>query len=296
MTARVWGRDAGQFASAKVMWSALNSARDATREAPAEVNLADLEMIKPYSLACVCAIGALTPDGVRLRLPESDFCRNFIVQSGAIEFFRDSERQPRLSGDTTVRVRQVTSGPGSFSSDAVHAWAQAFGSLPGGLVPRWADHLDEVIINALTHSGSSIGCIVAGQAYPTMRRLEVAVLDLGRTIKGHLTQNPRYAGVESDEEAVLLATEEGITGTPAGQLNPRGEPNSGAGLFELRSFCERGGGMLTILSGTAMVTFQTAPLNHAVHNFNGGFPGTLVNMQFDVNAGLSSADRRGIRW
>ena len=96
-----------------------------------------------------------------------------------------------------------------------------------------------------------------------------------------MPRNPRYSGIHSDREAILKATEEGVTGTPAGALNRIGEPNSGVGLFELRSYCEAGGGELAIASGDAIVVLTSGP-RPVDRLFAGGFPGCLVNVRFNV--------------
>ncbi len=179
-----------------------------------------------------------------------------------------------------VPVRQLEQFSATFADEVARAWESEFQGMPGGLRPRLADHLDEVIRNALSHAESPIGCVVAGTVYPSARRVELAVLDLGQTIRGHLTKNPRYAGIVSDQEAIITATGEGVTGTLPGELNRMGEPNSGVGLFELRSYCESGGGDLTITSGEAMVTF--GPQAPIARHFAGGFPGCLVNARFLV--------------
>ena len=118
---------------------------------------------------------------------------------------------------------------------------------------------------------------MVGQAFPTKHTVEIAVLDLGQTIRGHLTSNPEHEGITTDQEAILLATEEGVTGTVF--HNRWGEVNSGVGLFELRTYCESGGGRMALLSGGSYLTFGSEN-SAAVHRFNGHFTGCLVNIQF----------------
>jgi hypothetical protein len=155
-------------------------------------------------------------------------------------------------------------------------WEREMGGFSSGVRPQFENHLDEVILNALTHARSPIGAIVVGQAFPERGFVELAVADLGQTIRGHLQQNPQVGEFASDADAILKATEESVTGTVG--LNSFGEPNSGVGLFELRRFCERGGGEMTILSGTHFVVFaEGGP--HPPKELWGGFPGTLVNIR-----------------
>jgi hypothetical protein len=60
-----------------------------------------------------------------------------------------------------------------------------------------------------------------------------------------------------------------------------GEPNSGVGLFELRRYCESGGGVLAIASGETMLSFA-AGRSPIAHPLAGGFPGCLVSLEFVV--------------
>ena len=165
-------------------------------------------------------------------------------------------------------------------------WENQANGFPPGLIQELATHLDEVILNSLTHAESPVGCVVCGQAFPQREIVEVAVIDLGQTIRGHLSNLARYA-TYNDERAILAAVQEGVTGTVG--LNRFDEPNSGVGLFELVNYCERGGGELAILSGRSFVTFGYGeqPLTH---RFRGGFPGTLVNVRFMTSFELTGQD------
>lgn len=148
--------------------------------------------------------------------------------------------------------------------------------------------LDEIISNALTHAESPIDCIVAGQAFDGTGKIEVAVLDLGQTIRGHLTKNPKYKHIETSRDAILKAMEDGVTGTPDGQRNRRGGQNSGAGLPFVRDYCTAGGGALTVLSGEASWTFVQGsdPLFQEI--WKQGFRGCLVNIRFFIDIELAA--------
>ncbi len=151
--------------------------------------------------------------------------------------------------------------------------------LPAGVFPRIAAHLDEIITNALTHAVSPIDCLVAGQAFDGTGKVEIAILDLGIGIRGHLTRHPKYASVKTDREAIDKATQEGVTGTLPGKLNMRNQPNSGAGLWELREYCHHGGGEMTILSGYDWLTYSNC--QKAIHGrLRQEFRGCLVNIRF----------------
>ena len=151
-----------------------------------------------------------------------------------------------------------------------------------------------IALHASTHAESPIDCFVAGQSYPKTGKVEVAVLDLGQTIRVHLSKNPLHSRVRSDEEAILLAVQDGVTGTPPGQQNRRGFANSGAGLAFVREFCEGGSGELTVLSGDSWVTFRQglAPVKGKI--FGPRFQGCLVNVRFFTGYPLPKASTEPI--
>jgi hypothetical protein len=203
------------------------------------------------------------------------------VRSGLVDFFVAPDAVELEQSRRSVPVRQLNSLSTTFADEITGAWEREFIDMPANLRGRLADHLDEIMRNALSHANSPIGCVVAAQVYPSERFIEIAVLDLGITILRHLAQNPEHAGLRNDDEAIILATGEGVTGTPSGTLNRLGEPNSGVGLFELRQYCEAGGGTVSVVSGGALVCFEPDREPLALP-FSGGFPGCLVNIRFVV--------------
>ncbi|MBL8764748.1 MAG: hypothetical protein JNM07_10815 [Phycisphaerae bacterium] len=173
-------------------------------------------------------------------------------------------------------ARQVLERPETLSDEIIRTLVGEM-DLASNIAHVLANHLDEVLLNALTHADSPIGAMAVGQAFPRERALEIAILDLGQTIRAHLCGNPKNASVATDSEAIIRATEEGISGTVG--TNRWGDPNSGVGLFELRRYCEGGGGELSILSGSNWVCFSAGKPPQA-DLFRGFFAGSLVNIRF----------------
>lgn len=280
---KIHGRDEGDFPRRKVVWSALTALRPAKASAPTAVDLSGLTLVRPYTVAAVAALGCLGRRQASLTLPSTHDARDYVVRSGLCEFFVVPDAVELQPSPRAVRVRQLSSVSTTFADEITTAWEREFDDMPVNLRRRLADHLDEIVRNALSHAASPVGCIVAAQVFPGARLVEIAILDTGVTILGHLTRNPLHSSIRSDDEAIVQATKEGITGTRAGEVNSLGEPNSGIGLFELREYCESGGGTVTIVSGGAIVTFglenETGP---DVLPFEGDFPGCLINIRFNV--------------
>lgn len=276
---RIYGADAGDFTGGRLIWNALNGLRPAKSLPFDEVDLADVQLLRPYSLATIAVLGALAGRQARLILPSTQDARDYVVRSGLTSFFIGGEDVALGKSRRIVPVRQIDRIDPAFADEVTLAWEQEFGGMPAGLRPRFADHLDEIIRNALAHSESTVGCVVAATVYPLKRHVELCVLDVGQSVRVHLTRNPKHAAYATDADAIVGATGEGVSGTLPGTLNLLGEPNSGVGLFDLRQYCESGGGELTIASGEAMVTFgiHNSP---EIRHFAGGLPGCLINAKF----------------
>ncbi len=71
--------------------------------------------------------------------------------------------------------------------------------------------IPELCGNVSSHSSSPCGGILTAQTYRHGSYL--AVGDLGIGIREHLTRNPKYQSIGTDEEAIRRAMEPGVTGT-----------------------------------------------------------------------------------
>lgn len=282
--------DAGEFAdgdSAALAWDILR--RTAAHDLPSTLDLTQCAHLKPYAIACLCALGELARrngEPITVIPPMDIACRQHLARIGLPDFF-DGEWSKGWARDTNITARCVAWPPGNEGERIVEVLAPR-AQLSAGMFATMVDCLDEIIRNALTHADSPIDCVVVGQAFEKSTKVEIAVLDLGRTIRGHLVTNPKYAHVSSDEEAIRLACVDGVSGTPDAQLNRRGEPNSGAGLAYLRDYCECGRGQATILSGTAWATYsgQSEPI---IGHLRRPFRGCLVNIRYFTERNLPSS-------
>lgn len=279
--------DGGKFADgddAALCWDVLN--RTAAHGVPSILDLSECVHLKPYGLACLCALAELgRRDGHAVEvIPPKD--ANFNAHLSRIGFpaFFDCEWAQQGARDTNLCVTRIEWPPASQGERVVDLLAPRVG-LPPGVFPRMVAGIDEVVLNALTHADSPVDCIVAGQAFPNTDKVEFCIVDLGQTIRGHLTRNPAYAGISDDPSAIQMAVQDGVTGTPQGARNARGEANSGAGLAELKSYCEGGAGELTVLSGSHWLTFREdgGPVTGRIHT---RFQGCLVNIRYFTGAAL----------
>lgn len=267
--------DAGDFHNGKIAWDVLHEAGSHAQGAPDEIDMSQCVMVRPYALACLAALGASTSCVTTLVLPQNDACRDHLVRMGLPQWFANGDIGFQSPRETNVVIKQLQDRPLSTADEIVDTLLLHHG-VSSGEAPILKNHIDELLLNALTHAESPIGCIVAGQVFPTTQWMEIAVVDFGQTIRRHLIQNPKHAQTPSDEAAIRLAVMEYVTGTVG--KNKWNEANSGSGLTLLREYCEQGHAEMAILSGTALITFSQEAPDHRV--FHGGFGGTLINVRF----------------
>jgi hypothetical protein len=278
MTFIVSARDSGDFPNGRLAWDILRHAAGHNRQTPDHIDLRACVHLKPYSLACLAALGAKSGGTTILSLPSDAACREHLIRLGIHRWFLTDPIEDVPDRPTNVPIQQLMNAPGTFADKAMALWEREIGGLPANMRQIFSSHLDEMIYNALGHSASSVGCFVVGQAFPKERFVDVSIVDLGITIRRSLVRNPLYAGVSDDRQAIELAIQEGVTGTPPGYNNLLGQPNSGSGLTELVRFCANGNGVLSIISGGSCVSFCQG-LEFA-YPINVPFAGTLVNVRF----------------
>jgi len=124
--------------------------------------LSDLLHARPYTVAAVAALGALSHRKAELRLPTTQDARDFVLRCGLGDFF-DAASLALSPSPRNVRVTQLQAVSPSFADEISEAWEREFGSMPAGLRHQLAGHLDELMLNALAHADSPVGCIIAAQ-------------------------------------------------------------------------------------------------------------------------------------
>jgi hypothetical protein len=280
-------RTNSDFGGGHIRWSLLRSVATWVRESRRmdTLDFAGVVHLKPYAVALVVAAARRLGAAHLQVLPPADAnTRDHLIRLGVPAALSADWGSAGLRA-SNVPLKIVTDRPApDFSYRTAERLAVQFpGGLSAGLTARIADSIDEVVLNALAHSESPIGCVVVGQAFPANQCIEIAIVDLGMTIRGHLSR--RFPHLVTDDAAIREAVEEGVTGTPPGSVNRLGDPNSGVGLSELRGFATATGGELAILSGASLVCFGGAASTQALEGH--AFPGTLVNVRFNTGAGAA---------
>lgn len=277
-------RTNSDFSGGKIYWDLFRSVATWVRESRsvAILDFTGVVHLKPYAVALAVAVARrLGTADLQVLAPTDATARDHLIRLGVpTALGADWGDAARRASNVPLQI--VTNRPSSdFSYRAAALLAAEFpGGLSVGITARIADSIDEVVLNALAHSESSIGCVVVGQAFPGSQCIEIAIVDLGITIRGHLSR--RFPSLATDDTAIQEAVKEGVTGTPPGSVNRLGDPNSGVGLSELRDFVAATGGELSILSGVSLVCFGERVSTQSL--VGPAFPGTLVHVCFNTAA------------
>ncbi len=111
--------------------------------------------------------------------------------------------------------------------------------------------LREIIRNAAEHSRCD-NVLYCGQFWPTLNKVEVAIIDEGIGIGRSLQENPLVAGMD-EFDTLRMSLKPGISGVryPGAHYDERNVwANSGFGLYVVSELCRRGGSF-TVLSGSS---------------------------------------------
>lgn len=138
-----------------------------------------------------------------------------------------------------------------------------------------AEHIYEIYVNAIMHGDCayvhSCGEFITGDSYPT---LDMTIVNCGTTIHERVNAYLKTKGVEQNDprESILWAIEEGHTTK---------DVPGGLGLYMIKDFIRRNEGGLQIISANAMFEYRNGRGSTTI--LENCFPGTIVNMKFNVN-------------
>lgn len=177
-----------------------------------------------------------------------------------------------------ARVRSTTLPFTKVAHADAHNWLEASFTpfmcnalgVQSGALASIRSCVGEIFNNIQDHSTLNIG-FAHVQRYPNMKRVVVTISDFGRGIPNSMRQ--RHPGL-TDTEAVLRATEEGITS----QTTPR---NRGLGLDLLIRRVTGNSGYVTIYSFNGAISCSSDDYGNIVKTpimGNGAYPGTLVEI------------------
>jgi len=133
----------------------------------------------------------------------------------------------------------------------------------------------EIINNVADHSSSGSGGCVAAQFYPKDRKAQVAIADQGIGLMNALEKKHQP---KTEEEAIYLSIEKGITGSNELMYGSGGYKNAGVGLFAIKKITEETNGVLSITSNDTMAIFRGKNTPEII-KLDNSFGGVLVAIE-----------------
>jgi hypothetical protein len=128
----------------------------------------------------------------------------------------------------------------------------------------------EIFNNTVIH-GSCKNIFSCGQYYPKYKKLDFTIVDLGTTIKTNVNNYLK----EKVNHSINWAVKEGNT-------TKKGNIPGGLGLSLIRSFLTINQGKIQIVSADEYLEQNESGQIH-INTFPGDFPGTIVNLEFNLN-------------
>jgi hypothetical protein len=229
-----------------------------------QIDARELSFVSPLELAGIAALvhaAAADHRNASLVLPETPGVTSYLQRMDLLRY---------LDGVASIEG-ELPADDRTDQSDVLQELTQLRGpneadELAARIVPLARKHasidvtnavfmgMGEFLDNACTHASSEIGVFAAAQAYSGetsgRRGLELAVVDGGIGILGHLSRNPRYARFRQSVTAIRYALTPGVTGTT---------DHRGYGFSDvLREVARAGKGRLVVRSGDGIgrVTVQ----------------------------------------
>ena len=263
------------------IWEMLPSLREV------DLDLSDVTFIWPSALTLLATtILRLRQEGIAVRItrPRSDKVDTYLNR---IDFYSlaglDAE-YPWVRHDASGRFREVvqvqTEQEGESVAQEVLEILRRNVEGVENIYAALQYAFLEVVNNVFHHAHSPTHAVLCAQSYPSLRRVELVVVDTGRGIPASLRDNPKLRGrFHTAAEAIHLAVQPRITGRP--------EHNTGEGLFFTIELIKSNGGDACIHSRDGLLRVR----NGAVEVEEGPlWPGTWVGLRFRTDRPVNTQE------
>jgi hypothetical protein len=255
--------------------------------APDAIDLRELEWATPFDIAALAVLWTRLAEDDRapaLQLPDDPSVRAYLVDAGLAGIIpgRWGVKGASSIDPPLIRLTRLHA-PEDWDDATSELMADAHGAFSNReLVLHTFGILSELIDNAATHGRSPAGTFVFAQRYTgATSGLEpgiwLGIADGGRGIPSHLRLNPKYKGIENDEELIRLARQPWVTGT---------RDRRGWGLVEVfEDAAAVGPSEVLIRSGSGMGRFWLKAAATPRARYQGGLrpavPGAWVHIRIE---------------
>ena len=150
--------------------------------------------------------------------------------------------------------------------------------------------LSELLYNTMEHGRSDFmwrqrrfptPSILQCTWYEKMNQLQFLVADTGMGVRAHLAQ--AYSNIGSDQEALRMAVQPGVSGTFGSQDPYANKNNAGMGLYLSSNIIRRLQAEMHLVSGNAVL--HVSPMDVTSRDLESNWPGTFVLLTVRVDRG-----------
>jgi hypothetical protein len=179
------------------------------------------------------------------------------------------------TNNTTIKFQKLRISDGKFFKnyvidELIEGHQSDLPKMSSGVKEKIVEAIYEIFVNAQINSETKF-IYTCGQFYPNKNKIEFTIVDIGVGFKNRINGrfNSNLSAVQAIKWAVLdkSTTKEGISG--------------GIGLAILKEFIQKNMGKMQIVSNEGF--YQLDAFRETTNEFNGKFPGTIVNLQFNTD-------------
>jgi hypothetical protein len=251
---------------------------------PVEVDFRGCNFLAPYAVTLFAAyllwLKQVKKRAVRVHADQKSVAGNYLVETGFLELFGQSSSPDLLDRpDRTVKLTRISESgeiPG-FAAKVMDILRIEDGELEGAV--KYS--LIELLRNVVQHSASKGGGLAMAQYYPNNGRVNLCVADTGIGIKSSL--NEAYPEIETNLQALKLATLPHVSRTFGPQTYTSMGDNAGLGLFFIKQIASLSGGSFFLGSQDALIDLwgDQEGCQKKLYKLarNGGWPGTFAYLQ-----------------
>lgn len=174
--------------------------------------------------------------------------------------------------NTTIKFQKLKPTDGKYFKnyvieELIEGHTTDLPKMSKGVKEKMVEAIYEIFVNAQIHSETKF-IYTCGQFFPTKNKIEFTIVDTGIGFKEKV--NRRFGSNLRAIQAIKWAVEEKKT-TKEGI-------SGGLGLAVLREFVNVNKGKMQIISNEGFYQFDSD--GETLNEFQGEFPGTIVNLQF----------------
>lgn len=206
--------------------------------------------------------------------PKNEDLKGLLSKSGFNNLFNlgDKTIPKDLITDGMIQLKKLD-GLDPIFIETVSEMLEYHLEISEGLIGSLKMSMLEATQNVSQHSGGT-EYYVCSWLYPEEDQLRICIADMGKGILESLKTTAKFMHLTDHNEAINLATQEGITSKP--------KP-AGLGLHHIKGFLEVNEGQMCIISGRGKVSWEFDRGKITNQSMDHYFAGTILNLVINTS-------------